>query len=83
MERKAAGEHVNEKDLKKHKYDVFRLLQIVTSGKKVESKGLVKESIQQYIEKIKALDVSEIRLRAMGLPFDREQGVALLEQIYL
>ena len=83
LERKAAGEHVNEKDLKKHKYDVFRLLQIVTSGKKVESKGLVKESIQQYIEKIKALDVSEIRLRAMGLPFDREQGVSLLEQIYL
>ena len=46
LERKAAGEHVNEKDLKKHKYDVFRLLQIVTSGRKVESQGLVKESIQ-------------------------------------
>lgn len=69
--------------MKKHKYDVFRLLQIVTSGRKVESQGLVKESIQQYIEKIKLLDSSEIRLRAMGLPFDREQGVALLEQIYL
>ena len=25
LERKRAGEHVNEKDLKKHKYDVFRL----------------------------------------------------------
>ena len=83
LERKAAGEHVNEKDLKKHKYDVFRLLQIVTSGRKVESQGLVKESIQQYIEKIKLLDASEIRLREMGLPFDREQGVSLLEQIYL
>lgn len=32
LERKRAGEHVNEKDLKKHKYDVFRLLQIVTAG---------------------------------------------------
>lgn len=28
LERKRAGEHVNEKDLKKHKYDVFRLLQM-------------------------------------------------------
>ena len=42
MERKRAGEHVNEKDLKKHKYDVFRLLQIVTAGTKVESEGLVR-----------------------------------------
>lgn len=28
LERKRAGGHVNEKDLKKHKYDVFRLLQM-------------------------------------------------------
>ena len=31
---------MNEKDLKKHKYDVFRLLQIVTVGTKVETMGL-------------------------------------------
>ena len=43
LDRKRAGEHVNEKDLKKHKYDVFRLLQIVTAGTKVESEGLVTE----------------------------------------
>ena len=29
LDRKRAGEHVNEKDLKKHKYDVFRLLQML------------------------------------------------------
>lgn len=32
--RKEQGEHVNERDLKKHKYDVFRLLQIVPNGTK-------------------------------------------------
>ena len=32
LEQKKADGHVNEKDLKKHKYDVFRLLQIVTDG---------------------------------------------------
>ncbi len=41
--RKQSGEHVNEKDLKKHKNDVFRLLQIVPLGTKVESRGLVKK----------------------------------------
>ena len=39
LDRKRAGEHVKEKDLKKHKYDVFRLLQIVTDGTKDESEA--------------------------------------------
>ncbi|MDO4292492.1 MAG: hypothetical protein Q4C65_04580 [Eubacteriales bacterium] len=81
--RKRTGEHVNEKDLKKHKYDVFRLLQAVTAGAKVESDGLVQESIHRYIDEISALDKSEIRLMQMGLPFDRDQGVELLKAIYL
>ena len=83
MDRKARGEHTNEKDLKKHKYDVFRLLQIVTGDTRVRSAGPVRDSIQQYIEKISALDEREIRLLQMGLPFDRSQGAALLRKIYL
>lgn len=83
VDRKASGEHVNERDLKKHKYDVFRLLQIVTAGTRVESSGLVKESILKFIDDISVLDTSEIRLLQMGLPFDRDQGVELLRGIYL
>ena len=83
FERKRAGEHVNEKDLKKHKYDVFRLLQIVTAGTKVESEGLVTESIHRYVEEISAVDESEVRLLQMGMPFDRDRGVELLKEIYL
>lgn len=55
LDRKRTGEHVKEKDLKKHKYDVFRLLQIVTAGTKVESKGLVSESIHRFIEEISSV----------------------------
>ncbi|MDF2540061.1 MAG: hypothetical protein K0S76_3082 [Herbinix sp.] len=83
VDRKAAGEHVNERDLKKHKYEVFRLLQTVTAGTRVESSGLVKESIQKFIDDISLLDASEIRLLQMGLPFERDQGVELLRRIYL
>jgi len=83
LDRKRAGEHVNEKDLKKHKYDVFRLLQIVTTGIKVESEGLVTECIHRYIEEISAVDESEIRLLQMGMPFDSDRGVELLKEIYL
>ena len=61
---------------------MFRLLQIVTTGTKVESEGLVTESIQRYIEEISVVDESEVRLLQMGLPFDRAQGVELLKEIY-
>ena len=82
LDRKRSGEHVNEKDLKKHKYDVFRLLQIVTAGTKIKSEGLVMDSIQRYIEEISAVDESEVRLLQIGLPFNRAQGVELLKGIY-
>ena len=83
LDRKRARGHVNEKDLKKHKYDVFRLLQIVTAGIKVESEGLVAESIHRYIEEISVVDETEVRLLQMGLPFDKEKGMELLKEIYL
>uniref|UniRef100_UPI0040569322 hypothetical protein n=1 Tax=Agathobacter sp. TaxID=2021311 RepID=UPI0040569322 len=60
--------------MKKHKYDVFRLLQIVTRGTKVASEGLVTESIHRYIKEISAADESEVRLQQMGMPFDRGRG---------
>ena len=83
LDRKGMGEHVNEKDLKKHKYDVFRLLQIVTDGTKVKAEGLVAESIHKYIKEIGAVDEKEVRLQQMGMPFDRDKGVELLKEIYL
>ncbi len=64
-----------------HKYDVFRLLQIVTAGIKVESEGLVTESIHRYIEEISAVDETEIRLLQKGLPYDRKQGVEPLKEV--
>ena len=83
LDKKRNGGSVNEKDLRKHKYDVFRLLQIVTDGVKVETSGLVTDSIRRYIEEISALDESEVQLLQMGLPFDKNQGITLLKKIYL
>ena len=79
-ERRAKGEHVNDRDLKKHKNDVFRLLQIVESGTKVRSEGLVKESIDRFLLDIKQED---LRLQQIRLPFDKETGISLLQNIYI
>lgn len=72
--RKASGEHVNEKDLKKHKNDVFRLLQIIPNGAKIVSSGLVKENILHFLTDIKNED---LRLGQMGLPFEKDEAIAL------
>ena len=78
--RKSNGEHVNEKDLKKHKYDVFRLLQIVQYDIAIETEGLVRDSIIQFLN-----DISDetLPLAQLGLPFDREEAVALLRKLYV
>ena len=51
--RKSRGEFVKEKDLKKHKYDVFRLMSIIDESSKIRLSGLVKEKTSEFLEKIK------------------------------
>jgi len=78
--RKEAGEHVNQRDLKKHKNDVFRLLQIVPAGIQVPCKGLVKANVELFLQEIKE---EEIDLHQMGIPFETVEALELLGQIYL
>ncbi len=79
-DRKANGEHVNEKDLKKHKYDVFRLLRIVDREKKIETSGLVRKNIDRFLVEI----VNEnIPFNQLGLPFDMDEALVYLKELYL
>ena len=65
--------------LKKHKLDVFRLLQIVPDNAKVKLRGLCMEAVQRYIDRI---GDEEIRLEQIGLGFTKEQAVVRLRDIY-
>ena len=77
--RKQNGEHVNERDLKKHKYDVFRLLQIIDRSKAIETKGLVKDNIAKFMSEI----VTEnIPFEQLGLPFDMSEALELIKGLY-
>ncbi len=79
-DRKLKGEHVNERDLKKHKYDVFRLLQIVHRDEKVETVGMVRENIDRFMYEI----VSEnIPFAQLSLPFNMQEALSYLEEIYI
>ena len=77
--RKSEGQHVNERDLKKHKYDVFRLLEIVSGDIKIPVSGPVGESVRLFIKKMES---EKLPLRQLGLFIDKDQGLQLLRQIY-
>ena len=78
-DRKARGEHVNEKDLKKHKYDVFRLLDIITDNEIIEVSGMVKESIRIFLDRIQE---EELSLAQIGVSISKEQGIQQIQNLY-
>lgn len=78
--RKEASEHVNERDYKKHKNDVFRLLQIVNTDEKVSVSGLVRESVERFLGEI---EKEQIRVEQLGLMITKEEAMELLKSIYL
>lgn len=78
--RKEAGEHVNERDYKKHKNDVFRLLQITNPDEKVSVSGLVRESVENFLGEI---EKEQIRVEQLGLMITKEEAMELLRSIYL
>lgn len=78
-DRKARGEHVNEKDLKKHKYDVFRLLDIITDNEIIEVSGMVKESIRIFLDRIQG---EELSLAQIGVSVSKEQGIQQIQSLY-
>ena len=78
-DRKARGEHVNEKDFKKHKYDVFRLLEIIAADESIEVSGMVKESIGIFLDRIQE---EELSLAQIGLSISKEQGIQQIQNLY-
>ena len=78
-DKKQRGEHVNERDLKKHKYDVFRLLQITDRTINLGVSGLVKENIDRFIRKIQSENVP---FQQLDLPFGMEEALGYLGKLY-
>lgn len=78
-EKRKNGEFVKSTDLKKHKYDVFRLLQLVNIGKIIKTNGLVKESIEKFIV---AMNQEELHLEQLKLPFSKQEGIDMLIKLY-
>lgn len=79
--RKSNGEHVDEKNIRKHKNDIFRLYQLVDSSIKVEtSKGIYKD-INTFIDIMKDIDID---LKQLGLDsLTKQQILDELHDLYI
>ena len=77
---KAAGKHVNSKDLRKHKNDVFQLFQIVPDDEVVEVRGDVAETIDRFINEI--VD-EKIVFKDLGIDCDMKTETDALNDLYI
>ena len=78
-QRKNNGEFVKEKDYKKHKYDVFRLMNIINESARVETKGLVKEKIAEFLDVIKN---EHVPLSTLYNLHPMNEAIGVLKKIY-
>lgn len=78
--KKANSEQANGKDLRKHKLDVFRLLQILPRDIRMS----VSDGIRQHIDEfLRAMEQEEIALQQIKVHMSKEEAIAMLRKIYL
>ena len=79
-ERKSKGEQVDNKNIKKHKNDVFRLAQLITEDTKQKLSFEIKEDIKKFLDEMKNEDID---MKALGLRgHNKEKMLELLYQCY-
>lgn len=77
---KKRGEFVKERDYKKHKYDVFRLMQIVDRNKKIELVPEIKDMIISFCD---FMDNENIPYRNLGIEVgDKETDLAAIRKFF-
>lgn len=80
-QKKADGSHVNERDLKKHKNDVFRLFPLVEPTAQIAVTPAVKVDVEQFINAMKLDSIDLERLGIGGMPL--EEILRTLERMFV
>lgn len=80
QQKKAEGAHVNERDLKKHKNDVFRLFPLVEPNAQIAVTPAVAEDARQFIDAMKNEPVDLERLGVEGMAV--EEILRALERMF-
>ncbi len=79
-DRKAQGENIDSRNIKKHRNDVFRLAQLLPEGAKIEMPEQIREDMSRFLdlaEADKTLNPKDLDVR-----LTREEAIALLRSAY-
>ncbi len=80
MQKKESGVHVNEKDLKKHQNDVFRLYAIVNQQSQIDLANPLSSDLKAFVD---AMKMKELPLNHLGLEeFTKEEILSGLQRIF-
>ena len=69
--RKAAGEHVDSKNIKKHKNDVFRLTELIDPMVKIMAPQGVYTDVQEFVQRMQSESIDLKQLGLIGRTKDR------------
>lgn len=69
-QKKADGAHVNERDLKKHKNDVFRLFPLVGPSAQITVSKAVGADVGQFINAMRSESINLEKLGVEGMPLE-------------
>lgn len=79
-ERKALGEHVDSKNIRKHKNDVYRLTELIDPSIPVAAPASVREDVHTFVSRMMDEDVDLKQLGIVGR--SKEQILRELEDMY-
>lgn len=80
-ERKSRGQHVDEKDIRKHKNDVIRLTSLLNGSEKCELSETVRQDMSAFVEMLCQDPVDPKSLKISGIRF--EDILDVLRKVYL
>ena len=78
--KKAEGIHVNARDIKKHRLDVFRLFQLVRENRRIPVPQSIMEDITRFIAQMRQED---IRLTDIGIRRSKDSILDIYSQMYI
>jgi len=79
-ERSEAGERIDSKNIKKHRSDVFRLVQLLPGDASIELPDTIRDDLRRFVELAEADD--GLNLKDLKIPMTREDATALLRSAY-
>lgn len=79
-DKKEQGIHVNSRDLRKHRLDVFRLFPLVREEQQIVVPASVEEDIRNFISQMQDTD---IRLSDIGISRSKESILDIYSKMYL